>query len=96
VLTEALRGHGWVEGKNLAIEYRFGGERYERLRALADELVRLKVDLIFAASAPSAQAAKEVTSTIPIVSSRQRTRSRFSSTRSRRPMRRSWTRRFRS
>jgi putative ABC transport system substrate-binding protein len=67
VLTEALRGHGWVEGKNLAIEYRFGGERYERLRALADELVRLKVDLIFAASAPSAQAAKEVTSTIPIV-----------------------------
>jgi putative tryptophan/tyrosine transport system substrate-binding protein len=38
VLTEALRGHGWVEGKNLAIEYRFGGEQYERLRALAEEL----------------------------------------------------------
>jgi putative tryptophan/tyrosine transport system substrate-binding protein len=67
VLREALRGHGWVEGKNLMIEYRFGEERYERLRALADELVRLKVDLIFAASAPSAQAAKEATSTIPIV-----------------------------
>src|SRR5262245_46595223 len=67
VLTEALRGHGWVEGKNLVIEYRFGGERYERLRTLADELVRLKVDLIFAASAPAAQAAKEATATIPIV-----------------------------
>jgi len=64
VLTEALRGHGWVEGKNLVIEYRFGGERYERLRALADDLVRLKVDLIFAASAPSAQAAKEATATL--------------------------------
>jgi hypothetical protein len=67
LLREALRGHGWVEGKNLVIEYRFGEERYERLRALADDLVRLKVDLIFAASAPSAQAAKEATTTIPIV-----------------------------
>jgi len=67
VVREALRGHGWVEGKNLVIEYRFGGERYERLRALADDLVRLKVDLIFAASAPAAQAAKEATATIPIV-----------------------------
>src|SRR5438552_15007172 len=64
---EMLKGHGWVEGKNLLIEYRFGGERYEQLRALAAELVRLKVDLIFAASAPSAQAAKEATATIPIV-----------------------------
>jgi ABC-type uncharacterized transport system substrate-binding protein len=67
VLREALHGHGWVEGKNLVIEYRFGGERYERLRTLADDLVRLKVDLIFAASAPAAQAAKEATATIPIV-----------------------------
>src|SRR5438552_3594633 len=64
---EMLKGHGWVEGKNLLIEYRFGGERYEQLRALAAELVRLKVDLIFAASAPSAQAAKEAMTTIPIV-----------------------------
>jgi len=67
VLKEALRGHGWVEGENLVIEQRFGGERYERLRALADELVCLKVDLIFAASAPAAQAAKEATATVPIV-----------------------------
>jgi putative tryptophan/tyrosine transport system substrate-binding protein len=67
VVREALRGHGWVEGENLVIEYRFAGERYERLRALADDLVRLKVDLIFAASAPAARAAKETTATIPIV-----------------------------
>src|SRR3989454_12414363 len=66
VVREALRGHGWVEGKNLVIEYRFGGERYERLRALADDLVRLKVDVIFAASVPAAHAAKEATATVPI------------------------------
>jgi putative ABC transport system substrate-binding protein len=67
ILRDTLREHGWVEGKNLVIEYRFGGEQYERLRALADDLVRSKVDLIFAASAPAAQAAKEATVTIPIV-----------------------------
>ena len=62
-----LQGHGWVEGDNLVIEYRYGGEEYERLRALAKDLVRLKVDVILAASAPSARAAKEATTTIPIV-----------------------------
>jgi putative ABC transport system substrate-binding protein len=67
VVREVLSGLGWVEGDNLVIEYRFGGERYEHLRALADDLVRLKVDVIFASSAPSAQAAKEATATIPIV-----------------------------
>jgi putative ABC transport system substrate-binding protein len=64
---EALRELGWVEGQNLAIVYRFGGEQYERLRAVATDLVNLKVDVIFAASAPAAQAAKEATTTIPIV-----------------------------
>ncbi len=48
---ESLRGRGWVEGQNLVIVYRFGGEQYERLRALAADLVNLKVDVIFAASA---------------------------------------------
>ena len=62
-----MRGLGWVEGQNLVIEYRFGGEDYERLRALAADLVRLKVDVIFAATAPSAQAAKDATTSIPIV-----------------------------
>ena len=64
---QALREYGWVEGQNLVIEYRFGGEQYERLPPLAVDLVRLKVDVIFAASAPAAQAAKETTSAIPIV-----------------------------
>jgi len=64
---QTLREYGWVEGQNLLIEYRFGGEQYERLSPLAADLVRLKVDVIFAASAPAAQAAKEATRTIPIV-----------------------------
>jgi putative ABC transport system substrate-binding protein len=63
----ALRERGWVEGKNLVIEYRFGGEKYERLCALAADLVRLKVDVLFASNAPAAQAAKEATATLPIV-----------------------------
>jgi putative ABC transport system substrate-binding protein len=67
VFREALRTHGWVEGQNLTIEYRFGGDDYERLRALADDLVQLKVDVIYAATAPSAQAAKTATREIPIV-----------------------------
>jgi ABC-type uncharacterized transport system substrate-binding protein len=64
---QALREYGWVEGQNMLIEYRFGGEQYERLPPLAADLVRLKVDVIFAASAPAAQAAKKATSVIPIV-----------------------------
>jgi len=64
---EALRGYGWVEGQNLVMEYRFGGEQYERLDALAADLAHLQVDVIFAASAPAAQAAKAATTTIPIV-----------------------------
>jgi putative tryptophan/tyrosine transport system substrate-binding protein len=64
---EALRERGWTEGENLVVEYRFGGEKYERLRALAAELVHLKVDVIFAANVPAAQAAKEATATIPVV-----------------------------
>jgi len=64
---ESLRGRGWVEGQNLVIEYRFGGDQYERLRVLAADLLSRKVDVIFAAGAPAAQAAKEATTTIPIV-----------------------------
>ena len=67
VFKRAIHALGWVEGENLVIEYRFGGEKYERLRPLAEDLVRLKVDAIYAASAPAAQAAKEATVTIPIV-----------------------------
>ena len=58
---------GWVEGKNITIEYRFGEQKPERLPELAAELVRLKVDLILVSGAPTALAAKGATRTIPIV-----------------------------
>jgi putative ABC transport system substrate-binding protein len=71
VLVEAFRQElnklGWIEGKNIAIEYRFAEQKPERLPELAAELVRLKVDLIVASSPPSALAAKNATTTIPIV-----------------------------
>jgi putative ABC transport system substrate-binding protein len=58
---------GWIEGKNIAVEYRFAEQKFERLPELAADLVRLKVDLIVVAGTPSALAAKKATSTIPIV-----------------------------
>src|SRR5215467_7453681 len=71
VLLDAFRQElsklGWIEGKNIAIEYRFAESKgAERLKELAVELVRLKVDLI-ASSPTSASAAKKATTTIPIV-----------------------------
>jgi len=66
-LKEGLRERGWVEGQNIAIEYRWAHERYERLSELAAELVRLKVDVIVAPTAPAVRAAKDITTTIPIV-----------------------------
>ena len=69
VLSEALRQElsklGWIEGKNIAIEYRFAEGKNDRLPELAAHLVRLKVDLIVVASNPSALAAKRATTTIP-------------------------------
>ena len=62
-----LRELGYVEGKNIAIESRFAGGKNERLPSLAAELVRLKVDVIVSSALPSSQAAKQATSTIPIV-----------------------------
>ena len=61
-----LRDLGYVEGKNIAIEFRFAEGRYDRLPALAAELVRLRVDVIVTHSVPGALAAKEATATIPI------------------------------
>jgi putative ABC transport system substrate-binding protein len=62
-----MRDLGYVEGKNLVIEWRFGDGQYERLPGLAAELVRLKVDVIVAAGPPVIIAAQKATSTIPIV-----------------------------
>jgi putative ABC transport system substrate-binding protein len=64
---QGLAGTGYVEEQNLAIEYRWAEGRYDRLPALAADLVGRKVDLIMANSPPSALAAKSATSTIPIV-----------------------------
>ena len=66
-LHQRLRELGYVEGKNLTIEYRYAEGRLETLPALADELVRLKVDVIVTSSGPAIQAAKNATKTIPIV-----------------------------
>lgn len=58
---------GYVEGKNMSFEYRFADNKLKRLPALADELVRLKVDVIVTPSESQALAAKEATQTIPVV-----------------------------
>jgi len=71
VLVDAFRQElsklGWIEGKNITIEYRFAEQKNERVPELAAELVRLKVDLIVVTSTPAALAAKKATTTIPIV-----------------------------
>jgi putative ABC transport system substrate-binding protein len=64
---QGLRERGWVEGRNLVIEGRYAGERYDRLDSLAAELVALKVDVFFALAGPAVHAAKRATPTIPIV-----------------------------
>ena len=64
---QGLRDLGYVEGRNIVIEYRYAGEKYERLSALAAELVRLKVDVIVSHGSPGPFAAKQATNAIPIV-----------------------------
>jgi ABC-type uncharacterized transport system substrate-binding protein len=71
VLLEAFRQElsklGWIERKNITIEFRFAEQNLERLPELAADLVRLKVDLIVVTGTPTALAAKSATTTIPIV-----------------------------
>jgi putative ABC transport system substrate-binding protein len=71
VLVDAFRQEltklGWIEGKNITIEYRFAEQKNERLPELAADLVRLKIDLIVVTGVQSALAAKNATTTIPIV-----------------------------
>jgi putative tryptophan/tyrosine transport system substrate-binding protein len=64
---QGLRALGYVEGQNLAIEWRLSGGQAERLPDLAAELVRLQVDVIVASDNPGTAAAQWATSTIPIV-----------------------------
>jgi putative ABC transport system substrate-binding protein len=64
---QGLSETGYVEGQNVAIEYRWAEGRYERLSGLAADLVGRKVDDIATFGSPSARAAKSTTSTIPIV-----------------------------
>jgi putative ABC transport system substrate-binding protein len=67
VIKQGLHELGWMEGQNIRIEYRWAGGKGDRLPALAEELVRLNVDLIIAWTTPAIRAAKNATRTIPIV-----------------------------
>ena len=62
-----LRDYGWIEGQKIIIERRYWENRRDRLAALAEELVRLKVDIIVTTTGTAAEAAKKATSSIPIV-----------------------------
>jgi putative tryptophan/tyrosine transport system substrate-binding protein len=67
VFRQGLREHGWVEGQNVAMEYRFAEDHVERLADLAADLVRLPVDVLLGAGEPVIRALQHATSTIPIV-----------------------------
>lgn len=64
---QGLRDLGWIEGKNISIDYRYAEGRNDRLADFADDLVRSKVDVIVTSVTPDAAAAKKATGTIPIV-----------------------------
>ena len=64
---KGMRELGYVEGKNLVVEWRFADGKFERLPGLAAELVQLKVDVIVAVASPAIGAAQKATTTIPIV-----------------------------
>jgi ABC-type uncharacterized transport system substrate-binding protein len=65
--VQRLRELGWIEGRNVAIEYRWAEGRAERYAEIATEFVRLKVDIIFTHGTPATVAARQATSVIPIV-----------------------------
>jgi ABC-type uncharacterized transport system substrate-binding protein len=64
---QGLRELGYIEGKSILVEYRYADGKFDRLPALATELVRLKVDIILTAGPQATRPAKEVSSTIPII-----------------------------
>jgi len=65
--VQRMREHGWIDGRTIAIEYRWGEGRSGRLAEIAAELVRLKVDIIVTGGTAAVIAAKQATSVIPIV-----------------------------
>jgi putative ABC transport system substrate-binding protein len=65
--VQRLRELGWIDGRNVAIEYRWGEGRNERFAAIAAQFVRLKVDVIVTSGTPAVMASKQATSVIPIV-----------------------------
>ncbi len=69
IFESALRELGWTPGTNIVIDYRYAEGKLERLRALADELARIPVDVIVARSGRAIRAAQEATARIPIVMS---------------------------
>jgi len=66
-LKAGLRDLGYAEGRNLAFEYRWANDKYDRLADLASDLVRSRVDVILTYGTPSTRAAKQATTTLPIV-----------------------------
>ena len=66
-LRDQLKKQGYAEGKNIAIELRNAAGRNELLAGFAEELLRLKVDVIVAINTPAAQAAKKATTTVPVI-----------------------------
>ena len=69
-VREGLRSLGYIEGQHVAIELRNAGGQSARLAPLADELIRLKIDVILAVNTPAVQAAKNATADIPIIMTR--------------------------
>jgi putative tryptophan/tyrosine transport system substrate-binding protein len=67
VFQAKLRDLGYIEGKNIIYETRYAAGKLDRFPALADELVRLKVDVLFASSTTEALAFRNATKTIPVV-----------------------------
>jgi len=66
-LRTGLRDHGYVEGRNILLEIRWAEGNYDRLPGLAEELLRLKVDVLVTYSTPGAMAAKNATRSVPVV-----------------------------
>src|SRR4030095_16414030 len=66
-VREGLRDRGYIEGKTILVEYRYGEGKLDRIPSLVAELVRLKVDVLVSPTLPAIRAAKQATKTIPII-----------------------------